>query len=296
MTLEQLAIFIAVAEREHLTRAADALHLTPSAVSSAIRKLEDLYGVELFDRVGRGISLTQEGRIFLKEARATLARAKSAENLLGELGSLQRGALSICASQTIASYWLPPVLMKFHADYPGIDLSLTISNTAGVARSLLDGITELGFIEGAHEDPHLTVQHITNDALVVVTSPGHPFAQSTKLTLKCLLKKTSWIMREKGSGTRSTFEQALMDNKLDPEDLNIVIDLPSNEAVLSAVLHSQSATAISHAVAAPYLAQGRLVRAPIDLPARAFSILTHKERHLSRAAQTLISMSQAFTT
>ena len=115
MTLEQLAILIAVAEREHLTRAADAINLTPSAVSSAIKNLEQHYGVELFHRVGRRIELTDTGRIFFGEARETLARARSAELVLSELGGLMRGTLSVHASQTIASYWLPPRLMAFRA-------------------------------------------------------------------------------------------------------------------------------------------------------------------------------------
>src|SRR6187402_554998 len=117
MTFEQLAIFVAVAEREHLTRASEAIRLTPSAVSAAIKNLEAFYSVELFHRVGRRIELTPTGRAFLIEARTTLARVRSAELMLSELGGLRRGALSIYASQTIASYWLPPVLMRFHDAY-----------------------------------------------------------------------------------------------------------------------------------------------------------------------------------
>lgn len=121
MTFEQLAIFVAVAEREHLTRAAEALRLTPSAVSASIKALEAFYNVQLFQRVGRGIELTQAGRAFLGEARAVLARAEAASLVLSELGSLSRGKLTIHASQTIATYWLPPRLMAFHDRYPGIE-------------------------------------------------------------------------------------------------------------------------------------------------------------------------------
>lgn len=98
MTFEQLAIFIAVAEREHLTQAAEAIHLTPSAVSSAIKNLEAYHGVELFHRVGRRIELTQIGKTFLTEAKATLARVHAAELMLSELGGLRRGRLTLCAS------------------------------------------------------------------------------------------------------------------------------------------------------------------------------------------------------
>ncbi len=95
MTLDQLRIFIAVAEREHLTRAAEALNLTPSAVSAAIHALETRYGVHLFHRIGRRIELSQTGRLFLLEAKATQRSARLAELALTELGGLQRGMLTI---------------------------------------------------------------------------------------------------------------------------------------------------------------------------------------------------------
>src|ERR1700676_4419146 len=95
MTLEQLRVFVAVAERQHVTRAAEALNLAQSAVSSAIAGLEARHEVKLFNRVGRGIELTQAGTLFLAEARAVLARAESTELVLSELGGLERGTLAV---------------------------------------------------------------------------------------------------------------------------------------------------------------------------------------------------------
>jgi DNA-binding transcriptional LysR family regulator len=109
--LSSLEIFAAVAEREHVTRAADALNLTQSAVSAAIAALDARHGVALFSRVGRRIELTDAGRLFLDEAYAVLARAQAAELALSEIAGLERGALTVYASQTIASYWLPPQLV-----------------------------------------------------------------------------------------------------------------------------------------------------------------------------------------
>ena len=94
MTLEQLRVFVAVAERQHVTEAARALHLAQSAVSHAIAALEARHDTKLFNRVGRRIELTEAGQVFLAEARAVLARADMAELALGELGSLKRGTLS----------------------------------------------------------------------------------------------------------------------------------------------------------------------------------------------------------
>src|SRR5258705_12352006 len=102
MTLEQLRIFIAVAEKQHVTQAASQLNLTQSATSAAIAALETRYAIKLFDRVGRGIVLTQTGRDFLNEAHAVVARAKGAAQGLKELGCLKRGSFKLAASPTFA--------------------------------------------------------------------------------------------------------------------------------------------------------------------------------------------------
>lgn len=284
LTFEQLQIFVAVAEREHLTRAADAIALTPSAVSAAIRNLEGFYRVELFHRIGRRIELTPEGRAFLPEAKAVLARVRAAELMLAEMGGLTRGSLSVHASQTIASYWLPPVLMAFHAQYPGIDLKLTIGNTTTVARSVMEGLADIGFIEGPIDEPALSVSEIARDAIVVVVAPDHAWAAGKPVPPDELVMATGWIMREAGSGTRAAFEAALLARDLDPQALRIVLELPSNEAVLSAVRAGGCAAAVSESAAETLLHEGQLVRANIDLPSRPFSVLRHKERHPSKAA------------
>ena len=148
LTLEQLRIFVAVAEREHVTQAARVLNLTQSAVSAAVGAIEARHGVKLFDRVGRRIELTETGRTFLTEARAVLARAAAAEAVLTDLAGLKRGALSLAASQTVASYWMPPLMARYRVAYPGIALKLTIGNTESVAAMVREGEVDLGFVEG----------------------------------------------------------------------------------------------------------------------------------------------------
>ena len=138
MTLEQLRIFVGVAEREHMTAAARELNVTQSAASAAIAALEGRHAVKLFHRVGRGITLTEAGRLFLVEARGVLARAGAAETVLEELGSLKRGRLRVVASQTIAAYWLPPILATFHERYPMLGIELAIGNTEQAASRVHD--------------------------------------------------------------------------------------------------------------------------------------------------------------
>jgi DNA-binding transcriptional LysR family regulator len=292
MTLEQLRIFVEVAERQHLTQAAAALALTPSAVSASIKVLEDRYGIPLFNRVGRGIETSEAGRIFLDEARRTLASARAAELTLSELGGLKRGSLAIHASQTIASYWLPPLLVRFGQAYPMITLSLTVDNTSNVAQAVLQGVADLGFVEGAIDEAALSVQAIAEDRLVVVVPPSHPWAAGKRLT-PADLRAAQWILREQGSGTRSAFESALADIGIDPRELDVALTLPSNEAVRSAVLAGPFATAMSELVVAAHLEGGMLAKANFDLPARDFFMLRHTVRYKSKASAALEELIRA---
>ncbi len=292
MTFEQLHIFVAVAEREHLTRGADAIGLTPSAVSAAIRNLESFYQVELFHRIGRRIELTPEGRAFLPEAKAVLARVSGAALMLAEMGGLSRGALSVHASQTVASYWLPPVLMAFHAQYPGVDLKLTIGNTTTVAKAVMDGLADIGFVEGPLDEPALSIVEIARDVIIIAVSPDHPFANGEPVAPEALLSETGWIMREPGSGTRAAFEAAMVSYGLDIRSLRIVLELPSNEAVLSAVRAGPCAAVVSRSAAETFLHEGTLRQVNVALPSRPFSVLRHKERRASKAAQILEALSR----
>ena len=288
MTLEQLRIFVAVAEREHVTHAAEALRLTQSAVSAAISALERRYGVALFHRVGRRIELSDEGRVFLGEARAVLARAGEAELALSEMSGLMRGMLRVRASQTIASYWLPSRLVAFRHAHPQIEIKLTVGNTAQVARSVIEGEVELGFVEGRIDDPALEQSVVDRDRLAIVVAPGHAWAAKKRLLPQDLVEG-EWVLRETGSGTRSEFEAALAGDGLPADRLNVVMELPTNEAVCAAVEAGTGVTAISEMVVESGLAAGTLVAVKFKLPDRLFHTLRHRERYHSRAARAFLA-------
>lgn len=243
MTLDQLRVFVAVAERQHMTQAARALNLAQSAASAAIAALEARHGAKLFHRVGRGIELTEAGRLFLAEAKAVLARAEAAELALAELGGLARGTLAVQASQTIAGYWLPRHLVAFRRAHPKIEVRLAVGNTAQVAAAVRDGAAELGFVEGAVDDPALAGAAVARDRLVLVVGPEHPWTGRDRVRPE-ELPASEWVLREPGSGTRSAFEAALEGFGLAPGALGVALELPSNEAVRAAVEAGLGATVI----------------------------------------------------
>lgn len=287
MTLEQLRIFVAVAEREHVTQAAQALNLTQSAVSAAIAALELRHDVKLFDRLGRRVALTQAGRLFLGEARALLAHSRAAEQALADLGGLKTGALNVAASQTIGNYWLPALLARFARLYPGVALHLTIGNTHDVAGLASAGEVELGFVEGECDHAELVTTAFAEDELLVVAAPALAAAYGECRAPN--LPDAPWVAREKGSGTRAAFEAAL--HAFDPQARrNIILELPSNEAVRMAVEAGAGLAIMSKLVVAASIAAKTLVALPCRLPKRPFYLLTHRQLYRSRAAQALLDL------
>lgn len=286
MTLEQLRIFVGVAEREHMTEAARALHVTYSAASAAIAALEARHAIKLFHRVGRGIALTEAGQMFLIEARGVLARATAAETMLEELGGLKRGTLRVVASQTIAAYWLPPILAAFRDRYPALSVELAIGNTGQAATHVHNGDADLGIVEGEVDDPALAHWPIGEDKLVLVGSM--PFK---KVTINAdWLRHARWVEREQGSGTRSTLDRYLRALGVDPAMLDVALVLPSNESVRTAVEAGAGVVVLSSLVVAPAIKAGTLHAAPIAFGPRAFYGLRHKERYRTKAADALLKL------
>jgi DNA-binding transcriptional LysR family regulator len=289
MTLDQLRIFVAVAECEHMTRAAEDLRLTQSAVSGAIQALEKRHNIYLFNRVGRRIELTQDGRIFLEQARMVLRTANAAELSLLELRGLKRGVINIHASQTTGAYWLPQRLALFQGEHPHIAINLSLGNTEQVAEAVSSGQAEIGFIEGKIRQPNLITEMVDLDRLVVVVGAAHPWARLRQITLGQILE-ANWVLRERGSGTRSVFEQALEKLGIAAEQLNVTLELPSNEAIGAAVEAGAGATAISQAVVRSAL-RLKTLRAVKFIPLeRPFMLLKHRERMPSHAAHAFLDM------
>jgi DNA-binding transcriptional LysR family regulator len=288
MTLDQLHIFVEVAERGHVTRAAEALGMSQSAASAAVASLESCYQIKLFDRVGRGIRLTDSGQIFLREARAVLGRASMARMVLQDLAGYPVGPVAIAASQTIATYWLPRRLAAFHSANPRVQLNVVIRNSNEVEIAVVEGQANIGLVEGPTQHPALIRKQIDHDQIVLVVAsdqPPIPVDGRGRLDLRAM----TWVIRETGSGTRRAFEDLAMREGFSLDDLNISLVLPSNEAVREAIEAGAGATIISRHVVASAVAAGRLIEIPIELPQREYALVRHRERHASPAQEALIA-------
>ena len=291
MTLNQLKIFLKIAEVGNVTKAAELLGMTQSAASASIASIENNYQVKLFERVGRSIILSEVGKRFLPEAQRTLASAKNANKYLNLLSKKTVGSLKISASQTIANYWLPRKLALFHSRYPDVSLHVSMTNTSEVQNAIIEGKADIGFVEAEIASSELELINVDHDQISLVASVTKwaSFGISDDLTD---ILKLPWIVREKGSGTRKVLEDLVIKNNYSWSDLDIVLELPSNESVREAVIAGVGVTLISQHVVALALETGLLKAKSINLPPRNYQMALRKHRIFRNEEKQLIRMLQ----
>ncbi|MBF2029664.1 MAG: LysR family transcriptional regulator [Oscillatoriales cyanobacterium C42_A2020_001] len=246
MTLEQLRIFLAVAEHLHFTRAAETLYITQPAVSAAIQSLETEYSVKLFHRVGRKVEITEAGKLLYLEAQKILEQVAIAERNLRELNNLQQGELRLGASLTIGNYWLPDKISQFQQEYSGIRVNCTLANAEEIAEGTASGRFDLGLVSGEVKSTlrEVLLQTVVGrDRLQIVVGQSHPWFHRPVIQVKDLLT-TPWVLREAGSGAQQVFEQALQSWGVERSQLNVMLVLSSSEMVKAVVERGSGAAAI----------------------------------------------------
>ena len=184
------------------------------------------------------------------------------------------------------AYWLPPILAVFHERYPALSVELAIGNTEQAAARVHDGEADLGIVEGEVDDPSLAHWPIGKDRLVLVGA--EPFAEAT--IDAAWLRRARWVLREQGSGTRSTLDRHLHALGVEPATLDTALVLPSNESVRTAVEAGAGIAVLSSLVVAPAIRAGTLHAGPIEFGPRPFFGLRHKERYRTKAADALLEL------
>ena len=277
MTLNQLKIFITIAEIGNVTKAAEFLGITQSAASASVASIENTYQVKLFERVGRKIVLSEVGKRFLPEAQNVIASAKNASKNLRFLGKKIVGTINIAASQTIANYWLPKRISVFHARHPDVSLHVSMLNTENVKKSVIRGNADIGFVEANIVSDELELTEVDKDKIVLVGSKSR-WSSFNLMENSIDFKNLPWIVREQGSGTRKVLEDIVLKKNLSWRDLDIILELPSNESVREAVIAGTGFTLISQHVVDLSLENGLLKAANLNLPPRSYQMLNKKKK------------------
>lgn len=288
LTLRQLQIFAAVARAGSTLAAADEIALSQSATSAALNELESLLGGRLFNRVGRRLVLNEHGRSMLPQALLLLDAAQELEAQFGAAGRSGAPQLRIAASTTIGNYVLPRILAAYRRKHGAGEIAVEIDNTQRVATAVAQFEADVGFVEGPAHAPHLRVDPWMRDELVVVAAAQHALARSRKRITLDQLRGASWLLRERGSGTREVVESVLLPHL---HQLRAEIEFGSAEAIREAAAEGLGITCLSRYVVADLLKLRRLVMLRTDLPAlrRRFYLIRHERRHVSSTLQAFIA-------
>jgi DNA-binding transcriptional LysR family regulator len=230
-----LKTFLTVAEQLSFTRAAERLFLTQPAVTLQIKSLEEDLGLRLFDRTGQQIRLTPAGNLLRDYAVRLSKMCAEAELAMGALRGEMRGRVLLGASNTVGRYLLPRLAGEFLAENPRVELSMVTSNTAGVVSALVENRIGLGLIEGPAGRTDIKTEPFLEDEIVLVAPLSHEWVDAgTPISLD-ELAQTPLLVREHGSGTRQTVEDALAKAKVLKKKLFFAMELDSTEAIKSAV-------------------------------------------------------------
>ena len=186
-TLEQVRSFVAVAETEHISQAAASLFLTQGAVTQQVRHFEAALGLQLLERAGRGVRLTDAGRELATACRAALRSLEVLEDTARSMKALESGSLNLGASPTCATYYLPSRLAAFTSRFPAVKLTVTVEPTAQINAQVLAGAIDCAIIEGK-PPPDLVAVVLAQDELVLVAHRDHPLAQLRRVTPANLAK------------------------------------------------------------------------------------------------------------
>lgn len=284
MDINSLQAFIAVAEHQSFSLAAESLHLTQPAVSKRILLLEKNLGNRLFDRIARRIQLTEAGRALLPGARRILLEFAETRRQLTNLSGQVTGILSIGTSHHIGLHRLPDLLRSYTHHYPDVDLDLHFMDSETGCAAVEHGDLELALVTlPAEPSPHLQMTPIWTDPLTLVTAIDHVLTTlPTPIKLKTLAKYPA-IFPSKGTYTRELIEHTLSSYGLHPavrldtnylETIRSMVSIGLGWSALPSILVDHSICAIK-------------VEA-LDMQ-RTLGFVQHKERTLSNAAQALIS-------
>jgi DNA-binding transcriptional LysR family regulator len=251
--------FVAVADCGGFSRAAAAMHVSQPAVSKAVQELEAQTGTTLVERGPGPLRLTGAGKLLAGRARELFAVERAAEEELRLLRGLERGALTVGASTTVADYHLPPLLARFHAAHPAVSLRLVNGNTHEVAELLVALDVDVAIVEGPVDDPRLESIVWRHEDMDLVAGAGHRLAARDMVGAGDLRDEV-FVMREPGSGTRDVAEAALASLGV---RATRIVEAGSTQAIKHMVAAGLGLTIAPLVATADLIALGRLRVLPV---------------------------------
>lgn len=283
VTFRQLRVFAEAARQLSFVRAAEALHLTPPAVTMQIKELESAVELPLFDRQGRKVALTTAGEYFLVHTKRLLAALKDAEDSMSRLRKLETGLLTVGLVST-GKYFVPRLLTRFRNEHPGVEVRLEVSaNREQLAKLLKNGEVDLAIMGRPPRELVTRAEPFAAHPHVFVAPPGHPLLRAGPSPVR-VLENVPLIAREGASGTRALMDRFFQHHRLEPR---IEMEMPSNETIKQAVMAGMGISFLSLHTLGLELRTGELELLQIeDTPVmRLWNVVRLQSRVLSPAAE-----------
>lgn len=259
VTVRQLQIFVQSAQAPSLARAAEALNITPAAVSFQLKQIESMSGFALFERAGRKTRLTEAGTELLGYAKIVLQTLQDADQALARLRGVSGGRVTLGLVST-AKYFVPHVLARFSLAYPGITLHLRDGNRSQILEGVVKGDLDLAIMGRPPDGMDVAAEAFAPHPSVVIAAPDHPLVAYERLPLS-ILASEPFILREDGSGTRGLMEQILSASGL---SLRAGMTTSSNEMIKQAVMAGMGIAVISRHTIGLELGLGLLRTLPVE--------------------------------
>ncbi len=280
-TLRQLRVFGAVARKLSFTAAAKELHLTQPAVSMQVKELEASCGAPLFERIGRGIHLTEMGAELAACAATVAEQLRQTEERLDALRGLKKGTLRLGAVST-AKYFAPSLLAAFKRTHPDVTVRFAVGNREEMIRSLAANDTDLVIMGRPPRELETVAAPFAEHPLVIVAAPAHPLAKRRRIPLAKLARE-NFLIREQGSGTRAAMERVFKDRGL---AYQASMEVASNETIKQAVIAGMGIAFLSAHTVGLELKAGKLVVLDVaGLPiVRQWFVIQLKTKRLSPVA------------
>jgi len=277
MTLRELSIFYHVCDDAHLSNLAQAMGITQSAISLAIKSLEQKIGEPLFDRIGKKLILNETGRLFQEKTYPHFMALNDAQDFF--VNNTLSGILKIASSKTVGNFITSKVVFDFLHQNEYVQIQKESYNSAQIIHMVKNATIDVGFIESTCNEPDIIKEAIGDDELIVVTS-DQSLANKTVYIDELFSKK--WILREKGSGTREVFLDALGEIA---QNIHIRMEFSEFEEAKTLLLsYPQAITCVSRVVVENELRRGELFEVGLKNLAitRTFHMIYHKNKYPSK--------------
>ena len=290
MDLWQLNIFCKVVELKGFSNAGNAIHLSQPTISSHIKDLENHFECQLIDRLGKKVVPTKAGELLYRYARKLIALRDETEAAMAEFHGKIKGRLVIGGSTIPGGYILPKCIGAFTTVYPEVTISLVIGDTDQIIQDVLSGSPEFGIVGAKTSNKNIYQEKLIEDEMRLIVTSDHKWANEKHVSPDWIFKEP-FIVRERGSGTLKSIKLSLKEKGYSSENLNIIAELGSTEAVIQGIKSKVGISILSTIAVAEELKAGTLKALTIKKLnlKRSFYLITHKQRSPSPLCNAFIN-------